>query len=188
MSFDPSALTDGELAALSLAGRDAAFSEIVRRNKEPLFRLIAHNLRDADEALDILQETLVAAYRSLTQYDQSRPMRAWLSRIAINKCRDWARRRKVRRLISFILPVDETRAVIDDARGAEDIAADRQELERVKRAIAILPTSLREPLIMHAIEGLSQAETAEALGISEKAVETRIRRARAALSSAIERQ
>lgn len=48
----------------------------------------------------------------------------------------------------------------------------------MRRAIAGLPTALREPLVLHTIEGLSQAETAVILAISEKAVETRVRRAR----------
>ena len=51
------------------------------------------------------------------------------------------------------------------------------------RAIAALPASLKEPLVLRTIEGLSQAETAEVLGISEKAVETRLYRARSKLAA-----
>jgi RNA polymerase sigma-70 factor (ECF subfamily) len=52
-------------------------------------------------------------------------------------------------------------------------------------AIAALPASLKEPLILHTVEGLSQAETAQVLGISEKAVETRVYRARARLEESL---
>ena len=89
--------SDGGLAALSLAGEQAAFSEIVRRHKEPLHRLVARLIGDEEEALDLVQEAFVSAHRALGSYDASRPMRAWLSRIAINKARDWRRRRAVRR-------------------------------------------------------------------------------------------
>lgn len=69
----------------------------------------------------------------------------------------------------------------DDRPGSEEIAADRQALDRVSHAIAELPVALKEPLILRTIEGLSQAETAAILSISEKAVETRLHRARAKL-------
>src|SRR3546814_1151031 len=63
----------------------------------------------------------------------------------------------------------------------EGLLLDSQQLERTMTAIAALPGSLKEPLILRTIEGLSQAETALVLGISEKAVETRVYRARARL-------
>jgi RNA polymerase sigma-70 factor (ECF subfamily) len=72
--------------------------------------------------------------------------------------------------------------VPDPAPAAPDAMSDREELERLWAAIAELPPNLKEPLILRTIEGLSQAETAEVLGISEKAVETRLYRARARLA------
>ena len=70
---------------------------------------------------------------------------------------------------------------MDDQVAVDDSAADRQELDRVTRAISTLPANLKEPLVLRTIEGLNQAETAEVLGISQKAVETRLYRARARL-------
>jgi RNA polymerase sigma-70 factor (ECF subfamily) len=179
--------TDGELAALSLAGRHSAFAEIVHRHKEPLHRLVARIIGDDDEALDIVQEAFVAAYRALASYDMGRPMRAWLSRIAINKARDWRRRRAVRRLIWTILPLDRPSDATDETPSVETVAGAREELNRVAVAIATLPSNLRETLVLRTIEGLSQAETAETLGISEKAVETRLYRARQKLADRINR-
>lgn len=178
--------SDGELAALCLAGRQAAFAEIVRRHKEPLHRLVARIIGDDNEALDIVQEAFVSAHRALRSYDMARPMRAWLSRIAINKARDWRRRRTVRRLISVILPIDHATNAIDETPSVETRAADRQELEHVASAIAALPGNLRETLVLRTIEGLSQAETAETLGVSEKAVETRLYRARQKLAERVQ--
>ncbi len=68
----------------------------------------------------------------------------------------------------------------------DDAAADRDELDRVTRAIATLPANLKEPLVLRTIEGLSQAETASILSISEKAVETRLYRARARLLATLQ--
>jgi len=178
-TLDLSALSDGELASLSLVGREAAFTEIVRRHRSVLYRLALGNIGDADEALDIVQETFVSAHMALKRYDPARPMRAWLAAIAINKCRDWGRRRAVRRLFSFALPIDTAiENVAEDRPGHDVVVSDRQKLARLRRAIADLPASLREPLVLHTIEGMSQAETALILAITEKAVETRLRRAR----------
>lgn len=179
MSLDYSTLSDGELATLSVAGRDLAFAELVRRHRSAVYRLIAGNVANTDEALDLVQETFISAHRAMARFEGARPMRAWLAAIALNKCRDWARRRAVRRFLWFARPVEEMSDVLADDQPGHDIqAADRQELERLRRAITELPASLREPLVLHTVEGMSQAETAMVLSITEKAVETRLRRAR----------
>lgn len=182
MSFDWTALSEGELATLSIAGREAAFAEIMRRHRQSVFRMVRACVGEADEALDLLQETFVAAHQAMPRYDGNRSMRAWLATIAINKCRDWGRKRTVRRFLSFATPIGpEAESVADDQVGADDATGDRQELDRVTRAIAGLPATLKEPFVLRTIEGLSQVETAAVLSISEKAVETRLYRARAKL-------
>lgn len=188
MNLDLASLNDGELAALSIAGRDTAFAEIMRRHRESIYRIIAGNIGNADEALDLVQETFVAAHRALARYERDRPMRRWLATIALNKCRDWRRRRAVRRLFAFALPLDDSSTQIAEDRAVlDDEIAGRHEMARVSRAIAELPAALREPLVLHTLQGLSQAETAATLSISEKAVETRIRRARAKLAERLDR-
>jgi RNA polymerase sigma-70 factor (ECF subfamily) len=183
MSFDPAGCSDGELAALTIAGSQAAFAEIMKRHRDPVYRLIRGYIGNADEAIDLVQECFTSAYKRLDTYDQGRPLRAWLSRIAINKCRDWARRRMVRRLLLGTTAASEVEAVADPAPPADEVAADRQELDRLWAAIAELPGNLKEPLILRTIEGMSQAEAAFVLRISEKAVETRVYRARKRLSA-----
>lgn len=182
--MDREQFTDGELAALTLAGRQTAFTELMRRHREPIFRLIRGYIGNADEALDLVQECFTSAYVNLERYDQSRPLRAWLSRIAINKCRDWARRRAVRKLLLGAAALTQAAAEVPDPTpSATESTADKEELERLWRAIADLPSALKEPLILRTVEGLSQAETAQVLGISEKAVETRLYRARNKLAN-----
>ena len=187
MSLDLSQASDGELAALRLNGSEAAAREIMRRHRTPIYRLVQSHIGDASEALDVTQEAFIAAFAGLRSYDQARPLRVWLARIAINKCRDWARRRAVRRFFTFAAPLEAA-----DHTAAELVPADRalaaaQELASVRTAIAALPPALKEPLILRTIEGLSETETAQALGISNKAVETRLYRARAALGKAVAR-
>jgi RNA polymerase sigma factor CnrH len=189
VTLDLTSLSDGELAALSIAGRDTAFAEIMRRYREPVYRIIAGNIGDADEALDLVQESFVSAHRALARYDTDRPMRRWLATIALNKCRDWRRRRAVRRLFAFALPLEESASRVADDRSLPDAeVAGRQEMARVAREIADLPAALREPLVLRTLQDMSQAETAATLSISEKAVETRVRRARARLTERLKDQ
>ena len=179
--------TDGELAALAIAGQQPAFAEIMKRHKGQLHRLAARIIGDDDEALDLVQETFVSAHQALKRYDPERPMRAWLARITINKCRDWRRRRAVRRLISFVLPIEHAVDTPDHAPMSDTVAADREEMAQVANAIAMLPVNLRETLVLRTIDGMTQSETADVLGITEKTVETRLYRARARLAELTER-
>lgn len=179
MNIDFEGLSDAELVTLSLAGRDRVFAEVVRRHRDVLYRIAFASLGSADDALDAVQDIFVAAFLALKQFDERRPLRPWLAAIALNRCRDLARRRRIRGLFAFALPID-TRAesVAEESPAHDVVAGDREELRHTMRAIAKLPSSLREPLVLHTIEGMSQAETAKTLGISEKAVESRLRRAR----------
>ena len=186
MSREPGESSDNELVAQSLAGQDRAFAEIVRRHRDALYRIAVASLGNAEDALDAVQDTFVAAHGALRRFDGTRPLRPWLATIALNRCRDLARRRRVRRFLAFALPMDDAiESVALDIPSAETAAADREELDRTVKAIAALPAALREPLILHTISSLSQAETAQTLKISEKAVETRLRRARQQLRSVL---
>ena len=78
-------------------------------------------------------------------------------------------------------------ACADDAPDPETVAADKASLATLVRHVATLPAKLRDVLLLRTVEGLSQAETAEALGISAKAVETRLARARSQLAEKLPR-
>ena len=181
-AIDASA-SDGDLAALAQAGSDAAFATLMQRYKGRIYRLALNSIADPDEALDVVQETFLSAYRALARYDPARPMAAWLSAIALNKCRDRARRRALRAFFFGARSVDDLAdSVAATYADPAQSAADRQELARVRVAITSLPAALREPLLLCTVEEMRQADAAVLLGISPKAVETRIRRARARLT------
>jgi len=183
--LDLAACTDGELAALALAGRQAAYRVLMDRHRGAAFRLARHQCGNDDAALDVTQASFIAAFAALGRYDGSRPFAHWLARIVINKSRDWARRRKVRQFFSFALPLEHAREVAETMPDAQRQAAGREELARTMEAIADLPARLKEALVLRTIEGLSQAEAADVLGVSEKAVETRLYRARTRLSETL---
>ncbi|CAH0498931.1 MAG: RNA polymerase sigma factor [Blastomonas fulva] len=179
--------SDGELAVLALVGRQAAFAELVRRHQGWVFRLVRSHIGDGEEALDVTQASFVAAFAALNRYDATRPFQVWMSRIVINKCHDWRRRRAVRSFFSLALPLGEAQDIADEAPLPDQRIGAEQQLAQAMKAIASLPASLKEPLILRTIDEKSEAETAEILGISQKAVETRLYRARARLSEILKK-
>ena len=183
MSHQLAEQSDAEVVALALIGRQNAYRELLARYREPIYRFIRASTGDAQEALDLTQDTFIAAFSVLDRYDRSRPLLTWLRRIALNKCRDWGRRRRLRTMLWRTAPIDAAHDVPDATIAPDVQAADRAELARVNAAIVRLPARLRETLILRTIEGLGQAETADVLGISEKAVETRLYRARGKLGA-----
>ncbi len=171
---------------LARTGRDDIYRELLARYKAPVFRLIRHHVGDADEAMDLSQEAFVAAFAALERYDGDRPFRIWISRIALNKCRDWARRRAVRSFFTRALPLENVHDVAIDGPAPDVQARDREELARVRKAMSGLPHNLREVLVLRGVEELSQSETAELLKVSEKTIETRLYRARAKLRAMLD--
>lgn len=184
-SFDEA--SDGELAARSARGEAHAFALLMRRHKQPLYRFVRRYVGDPDEAYDLVQETFAAAWRALDRFDPSRPFDTWLRRIALNKCRDWSRRRLVRRLLRADpgAAAAEIEAAADPASTPEAALLETETVRRLDRAIADLPPALKEPLLLTVFEGLSQQAAADVLGVSPKAVETRVYRARRRLAAAV---
>lgn len=173
---------DRALAARALAGQQSAYGALMQRHRDAVYRIVRGHVGDGDEALDITQETFVAAFAALARYDGARPFRVWIARIALNKCRDWARRRAVRRFFAFAKPIDDALDVADHGATPEEALHSQRELARINAAIASLPATLKDVLLLRTIEQMSQADAAQVLGVTEKAVETRLYRARAKLT------
>lgn len=178
-------LSDGELAARAKSHDQLAYREFLRRYKAPVFRLIRSTVGNETEALDLTQETFVAAFQAIGRYDGVRPFRVWIARIALNKCRDWARRRKVRAFFASALPLESANHVASDTPAPDRSVIEADELSRVRTAIAALPVKLREAIVLCGVEEMSQQEAANVLGVTVKTVETRLYRARQRLRAVL---
>lgn len=184
----PDEPSDQALVARAAKGEQAAFAVLMHRHKGWLHRFVRRYVLDPEEAYDVLQESFASAWGALSRYDPGRPFDVWLRRIALNKCRDRARKAAVRRaLFGFAGRTEHAREVSDPAPPADSAAAARLALARLEAAIAGLPAGLKAPLVLTALEGLSHKEAGEVLGMNAKAVETRVYRARKALAAVLER-
>lgn len=170
--------------ARAARGDRTAFSALMAATSGDLYRFIRQYVGDADEALDLVQETYVAAWLAIRRYDPARSFDTWLRAIAVNKCRDWGRKRTVRRIVRGVMGLDapEAMAVGDESPAAEARVDDRRRVAALNRALTDLPDTLKAPLLLATLEGRSHAEIAQVLGVTPKAVETRIARARQKLN------
>lgn len=178
--------TDAQLVRRVLEGEDAAFTLLTQRHKTWLFRFIRRYVGQDDDAFDVLQDSFVSAWSSLHRYDPERPFIAWMRQIALNKCRDRARRNALRSIMRYLsgeLDLFASKARWSDPEAS--LAADESS-QRLDAAIASLSRSLREPLLLTVFEGLSQRDAARQLGISEKAIESRLYRAKQQLARVAE--
>lgn len=180
--------SDKELIDRVNKGEEAAFNELMHRYKSKLFAFISNYVKDNDVAQDILQDTFTKVYFKAESFNHSYKFSTWLYQIAINLCRDWGRKQKVKQLISldalFINNSTQNlhNTLSDPLGDVEHLVSKRRELRLLEQEIQKLPHKLKTALILYAVEGNSQEVCAEILGVTPKAIETRIYRARKILS------
>lgn len=178
---------EASIEVRAAGGDRTAFTALMTATKADLYRFIRRYVGDEAEAHDVLQEAYVSAWLAMRRYDSTRPFDVWMRSIALNKCRDWSRRRSVRRVVRGVMGLDapEATAVGEDAPMPEARLDDQRRAQDLQHALSELPDALKAPLLLATLEGRSHAEVASILGITPKAVETRIARARKKLVDAL---
>lgn len=155
---------------------DSAFEELVSQNQDKLLRTCYLYLRDRQLAEDAVQETFLKAYRSLPDFRGDSSQKTWLTRIAINTCRDLYRSEWFRHLDRRVTPEDLPE------RGASFSSREESLIVEVMR----LPRKLREVTLLYYYHGMDEREIAEALDIARSSVSDRLSRARKKLKGMIE--
>ncbi len=179
------AITDLEprlLVEAHNAGDDDAFALIVQTHHQSLFAHAITRLHDVQAAEDAVQETFVRAYRAMPRFQGDFHLRAWLHRILTNVCHDeGSRRQRAGRLFELA----SAQAVVEAE--AADVDIDRLDVSRevVVAALASLPISYREALVLRYVEELSYEQVAEATGVTPGNARVRVMRGRAALKRAL---
>ena len=185
MADDPTP-SDSELAIQAQAGDRHAFELLVHRHKDPLFRLVRRYIGSDQESYDVVQDSFISAWMALGRFNPEKPFEVWLRAIALNKCRDFGRRQTVRRKFLRFFAAAEAENISEAAVENNDREAlEAKRLHRLDQAIAALPAFYKEPLLLIMIGRLSQQETAEQLHTTVKAIEMRVRRAKAKLAEAL---
>jgi RNA polymerase sigma-70 factor (ECF subfamily) len=171
------------------AGEVDAFASLVQTHEERLLRLCERLLGDPEEARDAAQEVFLKAYRKAGEVRPQGQVYTWLYRIAVNHCLNRLRRRRLVRFLRWEDPEDRDVPAFDPPDGAAGPAAAleaRRRWQATRHAIGKLPENQRLVLVLVRFEGLSYKQTAEVLGITEGAVESRLVRAMRRLEAAQE--
>lgn len=164
--------------------RKRRFEEMIAGERDSLYRTALTLTRKREDAEDVLQETLVRAWRSLDSFRQGATPRGWLTTILVNVYRDRYRKQK-RSVQTTSLEGDDLHvyegAVHTDTSGAEnpENSVLTEEISGpVLRAIQDLPAPFREALLLVDLEGFTYREAAEILGTLTGTVMSRLHRAR----------
>lgn len=176
---------DAHLMAALTSGNDPALNALMRRWSPRLSAYLHRCCTDPATAADLLQETFVRVYQKRRSYDPARPFSTWIYTISTNLVRNhvrWQKRHPVTLLdhasLSLAAPPSEQPDPAEKLESQERAAA-------VKSAIQQLPEDLREALVLSTYEHLPHAQIATILGLSEKAVEMRLYRARQTLRESL---
>lgn len=175
-------LDDGEVVAQVLEGQTALFEVLMRRYNERVYRAARAIVRDDKEAEDVMQQAYVNAYANLRQFNGQARFSTWLTRIAINEA--LARVRRLGRYEPFddeFPKVESLMTATSNYDNPERQAFGGELRALLEWAIDRLPDGAREVFVLREVEGLSTAEVAGSIGVSEDVVKTRLSRARAAL-------
>ncbi len=159
------------------------FRRLYDAHCDAVFAYLLSSTGDREESLDLLQETFVRAWSHLAQVIalEVGQQRAWLRSVARNAAIDGHRRRSRCPAVSLELGAEPG----SDRPGPEQAAETLDELAAVGAAIAKLPESLREPLLLSTIGGLNSSAIGATLGLPPGTVRYRVLRARTELGKSL---
>jgi RNA polymerase sigma-70 factor (ECF subfamily) len=193
-------LSSGEAISTSFAekglveecrrGDPQAFSRLVALHERLVFNLAARMLGDLEEAKDLSQEVFLQVYRTLPRFEGRSSLKTWIYRIVVNQCRNrhrwWKRRARDRaRPLDDLTIAENAQLAAPRTDGPDEQLSRREQASRVQRALLSLSLDHRAVLMLREVEELSGAEIAEALGVAEGTVKSRLARARDALRCAV---
>ena len=182
---------DLELAHAVADGDRPAFTDLMRRHNQRLYRLARAVLRDATEAEDALQEAYLHAFRRMAQFRGESSLATWLSRLVLNECLGRIRRRERRG--NAVPLVANAEGLMDEVAGdaleRPENGAAREQMRRIlEEKVDALPEAFRIIFVLRSVEELSVEEVAQCLSLPEATVRSRHFRARRLLREALSRQ
>lgn len=174
---------DEQIIARVVGGEPALFEQLMRRHNPRVYRTVRAILGRDDDCEDVMQQTYLNAFRHLGQFRSHARFSTWLTRIAVNEAIQRGRRRDRRAEVGMDDAGSDGRpAMTPDPEHAAYATELGHLLDSVVDA---LPDSYRVVFVLREIEGLSIAETAESLDLTEDTVKTRLHRAKAHLRQQI---
>jgi RNA polymerase sigma-70 factor (ECF subfamily) len=189
MSADPSSAPPAvnELVERCLAGDQAAWEQIVRLHWRKVFNVAYKFVGRHDEAEDLTQDIFLKIFKALHTFDRRANFTTWLISISRNLCIDHYRSiRKERETVARDIDAGTLTPASPD-RSPESQLEQLDVKQLVRQALAELPPSLREAVVLRDLQEFSYLEIAERLHVPEGTVKSRINRGRLELARQITR-
>src|SRR5688572_6276798 len=187
------ALDEGELLARLRSGDDAAYELLVRAYGGRMLAAARRILAREEDAQDAVQEAFLSAFRAIERFEGQSRIGTWLHRIAINSALMKLRRldRRTERTVDELLPTwgedgGFTRLPEPWTEAADGEVLRDEARDVVRSKISELPDPYRIALTLRDIEGLSNEELADTLGVTVNAAKIRVHRARQALRTLLD--
>ncbi len=177
--------SDATIVQRVLSGETHLFEVIMRRHNQRVYRAVRAVLGDESETDDVMQEAYVASYAHLPGFEGRASFSTWLIRIAVHEAIARLHKRRRRESFQTTAAPEVPSMSPSHPRDPEQVTSDRELCALIERAMDRLPDDFRSVFMLRAVEGLSGAETAECLGITEETVKTRLHRARARLQESL---
>jgi len=193
MAAAQSSDSDQDLVERLKAGEEAVFEALLARYQGKVYRLAMSFTRNPEDAEEVLQDVFLTVYRKIGSFDGRSAFGTWLYRIAVNAALMKLRGRgPIQESLEEYLPQftedgQHARMVVDWTPGPEEQLLRQERTQVVREAIEALPPDYKAVLVLRDLEGLSNEEAAEAMGISVLAVKARLHRARLVLRGKLER-
>ena len=182
---------DTELVRKAAAGDSDAFEQLVLSYEKPIYNLCLRMCGNADDAMDLTQETFLKAWRSLGSFRADAAFSTWLYRLCSNLCIDHLRREQKRKILPLHVedsdgderPLD----VPDPTAGPEERLSAQEDRQQVAVALQSLEPEYREALTLRVLHDLSYADIAAVLQVRGGTVKSRIARAREKMREAMQK-
>lgn len=181
--------SDSQLIGQITAGTTALFEVLIRRYNPVLYKIARSYGFNHHDAEDLMQDTHVAAYQHLHQFEGKASYKTWVSKIMIHKCLYKLNHGQGRREQpgSDIIYEDERLMMAPDKNPTPEQSSLNKEFAAIlEQALRQLPLPYRSVFLLRQVEGFSVAETSEMLNISQVNVKVRFNRAKAMLQKELE--
>ena len=178
---------EAELIRAAAAGDTDAFERLVELKRRLVLRAAFRILGNLDDAHDVAQTVFLTLWRSLDRYDHTRRFDTWLYKVTVNAAIDMTRKAGPRGVLQPL--ADETRDRLCATGPDAERKLNRSELQKVfLRLSAALPERQRAAFVLRELQGLSTAQVAEVLDVTESTVRNHLLQARRVLREGIRRE
>ena len=171
-------MTDAELIARVKAGDEKAMDQLLARHEQKIYRFGLRMCGNEDDARDVLQETLLSAFKNLGTFRGDAQLSTWLYQVARSFCIKQRRRHEGEPARLESMEGAEVKAITTDSSALDAKAHAREVGQVIQAAMNTLQDEQREALVLRDVEGLSAEEAADVVGIEVGALKSRLHRAR----------